>query len=154
VRHNPNVSDDPMLLTRTLRTEAVMKYALGSLFVVAGGIGGPNGSTEPLDATCSASATQATGYTPGTDTGPDASRVAGAAKRAAAGAAFGAVQNNQYDNASGGLKDANRGGQGTFRRGGRHRGGGGAQPAGRRQNRKSEDASQLSYDARLAQKPK
>jgi len=93
------------------------------------------------------------GYTPGTDTGPDGSRVAGAAKGAAAGAAFGAVQNNQYDNASGGLKDANWGGQGTFRRGGRHRGGGVAQPAGS-PNRKSEDASQQSYDARLAQKPK
>jgi hypothetical protein len=39
-----------------------MKYALGSLFVVAGALAGPTAAQQPLDATCSASATQATGY--------------------------------------------------------------------------------------------
>ena len=78
-----------------------MKYAIGFSFVLAGAVAFPSAAQQPLDADCSAAATQATGYTPGADSGPDGSRVAGAAKGAAVGAAAGAVQNNQYDNASG-----------------------------------------------------
>jgi hypothetical protein len=65
------------------------------------------------DATCRSSATQSTGYTPGqaTTSGPDGSRVAGAAKGAAVGAVVGGVQNNQYDNAPDALKDEHRGNQ-------------------------------------------
>src|SRR5690349_1077709 len=91
LRHNPDVSDSLTLLARMHRTEAAMKYALGSLFVVAGTLAAPTAAQQPLDATCSASATQASGYTPGTDAGPDGSRARGAARGAAAGAAAGAV---------------------------------------------------------------
>ena len=85
-----------------------MKHALGSLLAIAGAIAIPAAAQQPADADCSTAATQATGYTPGADSGPDGSRVAGAAKGAAAGAAVGAVQGNQYDNASGRMKDANQ----------------------------------------------
>jgi hypothetical protein len=62
------------------------------------------------EAQCSASATSATGYTPGTSTasGPDGSRVAGAAKGAAVGAAVGGAQGNQYENAPDAMQDQHR----------------------------------------------
>ena len=64
----------------------------------------------PADAQCSASATQATGYTPGqaTTSGPDGDRLAGAARGAAAGAVVGEVQGDRYDNAPGAMKDEHR----------------------------------------------
>jgi hypothetical protein len=64
----------------------------------------------PVDAQCSASATQATGYTPGqpATSGPDGDRVAGAARGAAAGAVVGEVQGNNYDRAPDAVKDEHR----------------------------------------------
>ena len=74
-------------------------------------------------------------------------------RRAAVGAAAGAVQNNQYDNASGALKDANRedkaktgAAAGMAAAGSRNR-------QDRRQDRRSEDDWQKSYDACVAAKP-
>jgi hypothetical protein len=92
----------------TARLEVTMKYGLCTLLVLAGAIAVPTAAQQATDADCSATATQATGYTPGASTGPDGGRIRGAAKGAAAGAAVGAVQGNQYDNASGALKDANQ----------------------------------------------
>ena len=67
------------------------------------------GAVTP-EAQCSTSATQATGYTPGTATtsGPDGGRVAGAAKGAAVGAAVGGAQGNQYENAPDAMQDKHR----------------------------------------------
>jgi len=130
-----------------------MKHALGSLLVIAGAITFPVAAQQPLDADCSATATQATGYTPGAATGPQAGgRVSGAAKGAAAGAAVGAVQGNQYDNAPGALKDANQENKaksgaavGMAAAGSRNR-------QERRAGRQDQDAWQKSYDACMAQK--
>ena len=85
-----------------------MNYALATILAICAAIAAPSAAQTVPDPDCSASATQATGYTPGSETGPDGSRVAGAARGAAAGAAVGAVQNNQYATGSGALKDANR----------------------------------------------
>jgi hypothetical protein len=65
---------------------------------------------QPTDAQCSASATQATGYTPGqsSTSGPDGDRLAGAAKGAAAGAVVGGAQGNQYGNAPDAVQDKHR----------------------------------------------
>ena len=65
---------------------------------------------QPTDAQCSASATQATGYTPGqsSTSGPDGDRLAGAAKGAAAGAVIGGAQGNQYGNAPDAVQDKHR----------------------------------------------
>ena len=130
-----------------------MKYAIGFSFLLAGTTAFPSAAQQPLDANCSAAATQATGYTPSADSGPDGSRVRGAARGAAAGAAAGAVQNNQYDNAPDALKDANRedkaksgAAAGMAVAGSRNR-------QDRRQDRKSEDDWQKSYDACVAAKP-
>jgi hypothetical protein len=130
--------------------EGIMKHALGCLSALAVAVAVPAVAQDTPEAQCSASATQATGYTPGSS-GPDGSRVAGAAKGAAVGAAAGAVQNNQYDNASGALKDANRedkaksgAAAGMAVAGSRNR-------QDRRQDRKSEDAWKQSYDACMAQ---
>jgi hypothetical protein len=129
-----------------------MKYVLGSLLLISGAIAMPTAAQQAADPECSAAATQATGYTPGTESGPDGSRVAGAARGAAAGAAVGAVQNNQYDNAPGGLQDANRedkaksgAAAGMAVAGSRNR-------QDRRGDRRSEDDWQKSYDACVAQK--
>ena len=128
-----------------------MRYSLGVLAIVAG-IALPAAAQQPPDADCSAAATQATGYTPGTETGPDGSRVAGAARGAAAGAAVGAVQNNQYATGSGALKDANRedkaksgAAAGMAVAGSRNR-------QDRREGRRDQDAWQKSYDACMASK--
>jgi hypothetical protein len=87
-----------------------MNLSFRNLFVAACVLGVATSVHAADDATCRSSATAATGYTPGTSTpsGPDGDRLAGAAKGAAAGAVVGGAQNNQYDNASGALKDANR----------------------------------------------
>src|SRR5580765_4765407 len=71
------------LSDRPLGRRPVMKHALTSLFAIAGAAAIPAGAQQPVDADCSAAATQATGYTPGADSGPDGSRVSGAAKGAA-----------------------------------------------------------------------
>ena len=65
---------------------------------------------QSTDSQCSASATQATGYTPGQSSlsGPDGDRLAGAAKGAAAGAVVGGAQGNQYDNAPDAMQDQHR----------------------------------------------
>ena len=64
----------------------------------------------PVDAQCSASATQATGYTPGqaATSGPDGDRLAGAARGAAAGAVVGEVQGDNYGRAPDAMKDEHR----------------------------------------------
>lgn len=132
----------------------IMKHALGRLLVIAVAIAVPAIAQDAHDAQCSAAATQATGYTPGADKGPDGSRARGAARGAAAGAAAGAVQNNQYDNAPDALKDANReekaksgAAAGMAVAGSRNR-------QDRRQGRRAEDDWQKSYDACMAQPPK
>ena len=130
-----------------------MKHVLGSLLAIGGAIAFPVAAQQPIDADCSTAATQATGYTPGADTGPQAGgRVRGAAKGAAAGAAVGAVQGNQYDNASGRMKDANQENKaksgaaaGMAVAGSRNR-------QDRREGRSDEDAWQKSYDSCVAQK--
>lgn len=65
------------------------------------------------DAQCRATATQATGYTPGSSSpsGPDGDRLAGAAKGAAAGAVVGGAQANQYGNAPNAVQDQHRNNQ-------------------------------------------
>jgi hypothetical protein len=74
------------------------------------GLGVPASVQAADDAQCRASATQATGYTPGSSTpsGPDGDRLAGAARGAAAGAAVGGAQSNQYGNAPDALQDQHR----------------------------------------------
>ena len=131
-----------------------MKLALMTLWVAGSATAIPASAQQPLDAQCSAVATETTGYTPGTATGPDGSRVRGAARGAAAGAAVGAAQGNQYDSAPEGMKDAHRENQaksgaaaGMAVAGSRNR-------QDRRQGRRAEDDWQKSYDACLAQKPK
>jgi hypothetical protein len=128
-----------------------MIYPLCRLLAIASLVAVPAAAQQPLDAQCSATATQATGYTPGTTTGPDGSRMRGAAAGAAAGATVGAVQNNRYDNAPDAMKDEHRQDQartgaaaGMVAGGSRHR-------QDRRQNRRSEDAWQQSYNACLQQ---
>lgn len=128
-----------------------MKYAFGSVLVFASAFAFPALAAGTPEAQCSAAATQATGYTPGTSSGPDGDRLRGAARGAAAGAAVGAVQNNRYDNAPDSLKGANRedkarsgAAAGMAAAGSRNR-------QNRRQDRRSEDAWQKSYDACLAQ---
>ena len=130
-----------------------MKHMLATLLVIAGAVALPAGAQPPLDAQCSAAATQATGYSPGTYTGPNGSRVRGAARGAAAGAAVGTVQGNRYGNAPDALKEANRENKaqtgaaaGMVAAGSRNR-------QERRQGRRAEDAWQKSYDACL-QAPK
>jgi hypothetical protein len=130
-----------------------MKHAFGRLLAIAGLVAFPAIAQESPEAQCSAAATEATGYTPSENSGPDGSRVKGAARGAAAGAAAGAVQNNQYDNAPDALKDANRedsaksgAAAGMAVAGSRNR-------QDRRQDRKGEDAWKKSYDACMA-KPK
>src|SRR5437868_1500488 len=88
----------------------MMSLSFRKFFVAACVLGVSASAYAADDATCRASATAATGYTPGSSTpsGPDGDRLAGAAKGAAAGAVVGGAQNNQYDNASGALKDANQ----------------------------------------------
>lgn len=134
--------------------EPIMRNALGTMSAIAVAIAVPAIAQNTPDAQCSAAATQATGYTPGADTGPDGSRVRGAARGAAAGAAAGAVQNNQYDNAPDALKDANReekaksgAAAGMAAAGSRNR-------QDRRQGRRAEDDWQKSFDACMAQHPK
>lgn len=135
------------------KAKITMKLALGSLLAIAPVIAFPVAAQQPLDADCSATATQATGYTPGADTGPQAAgRVRGAAKGAAAGAAVGAVQGDQYDNASGRMKDANQENKaksgaaaGMAVAGSRNR-------QDRREGRRDQDAWQKSYDSCVAQK--
>jgi hypothetical protein len=129
-----------------------MKHPLRNLLAIASMIAVPALAQQPLDTQCSASATQATGYTPGTQTAPNGSRMRGAAAGAAAGATVGAVQNNQYDNAPQAMKDEHRHDQaragaaaGMVAGGSRHR-------QDRRQNRRSEDAWQQSYNACLQQR--
>lgn len=65
------------------------------------------------DAQCRATATQATGYTPGSSSpsGPDGDRLAGAAKGAAAGAVVGGAQANQHGNAPDAMQDQHRNNQ-------------------------------------------
>src|SRR5438046_4790872 len=92
LQHYPDFAKELRSLLAPHELEALMRHALGTLLVIAGAIAIPAAAQQPLDADCSAAATQATGYTPGADSGPDGSRVAGAAKGAAAGAAVGAVQ--------------------------------------------------------------
>jgi hypothetical protein len=130
-----------------------MKHSYGILLVVAGAFAFPLAAQQPVDADCSAAATQATRYTPGGDTGPQGGgRVSGAAKGAAAGAAVGAVQGNQYDNASGRVKEANQeqkakngAAAGMAVAGSRNR-------QDRREGRQDQEAWQKSYDACAAQK--
>jgi hypothetical protein len=87
-----------------------MKLSTRTALVLTAAMAIPASAQAADDAACRASATTATGYTPGASTpsGPDGDRLAGAAKGAAAGAVVGGAQNNQYDNASGALKDANQ----------------------------------------------
>lgn len=134
--------------------KAIMKLALGSLSAIAVATAVPAIAQDTPEAQCSAAATQATGYTPGVDTGPDGSRARGAARGAAAGAAAGAVQNNQYDNAPDALKDANReekaksgAAAGMAVAGSRNR-------QDRRQGRRAEGDWQKSYDACMTQQSK
>jgi hypothetical protein len=129
-----------------------MKYALGTLLVIGAAMAVPSTAQTASDTECSAAATTATGYTPGTETGPDGSRVAGAAKGAAAGPVVGGVQNNQHATGSGALKDANQenkakngGVAGMAVAGSRNR-------QDRRENRGNEDAWKKSYDSCVAQK--
>ncbi len=85
-----------------------MKYLIPILVVGFSAIAAP--AAAQLDAQCSTSATQATGYTPGqpSTSGPDGDRLAGAAKGAAAGAVVGGAQGNQYDNAPDAVQDKHR----------------------------------------------
>jgi hypothetical protein len=129
-----------------------MKHALRNLLAIASVIAVPTLAQQPLDAQCSASATQATGYTPGTQTGPNGSRMRGAAAGAAAGATVGAVQNNRYDNAPQAMKDEHRHDQARAGAAAGMVAGGSRQRQDRRQNRRSEDAWQQSYDACLQQR--
>jgi len=151
---NPDIPKVRTGLANKPELESVMKHALGSLSAIAIAIGVPAVAQETPEAQCSAAATQATGYTPGADQGPDGSRAKGAARGAAAGAAAGAVQNNQYDNSPDALKDANRedkaksgAAAGVAVAGSRNR-------QDRREGRRAEDDWQKSYDACLAQHPK
>jgi hypothetical protein len=128
-----------------------MKKLPRTVLVIASVIAVPAVAQQPLDAQCSATATQATGYTPGTETGPSGNRVRGAAAGAAAGAVVGGAQGNQYDNAPDAMKDAHRQDQA---RSGAAAGmvvGGSRNRQERRQNRNSEDAWQKSYSACLQQ---
>lgn len=90
--------------------EAMMKPSLRTLLVFACVLGIPTSVDAADDAQCRASATQATGYTPGSSapSGPDGDRLAGAAKGAAAGAAVGGAQANQYANAPDALQNQHR----------------------------------------------
>lgn len=103
------------------------------------------------DATCRASATSATGYTPPPpDDTVGAGRAGAAVKGAAAGAAVGGAQGNQYENAPDALQDKHREDQaktgaaaGVAVAGSRNR-------RDRRDERRSEDeaaAWKASYDA-------
>jgi hypothetical protein len=88
-----------------------MKSAIRRLVLILSVIPLPGAvNAQATDAQCSASATQATGYTPGqsTSSGPDGDRLAGAAKGAAAGAVVGGAQGNQYDNAPDAMQDKHR----------------------------------------------
>jgi hypothetical protein len=80
------------------------------LTMTLGLISVPVSAQTSSDAQCSASATQATGYTPGqaTSSGPDGDRLAGAARGAAAGAVVGEAQGNSYDRAPEGLQQQHR----------------------------------------------
>jgi len=132
-----------------------MKYLSLMLPLIAGAIALPAAAQDPIDSQCSASATQATGYTPGSSSGAQpGARVAGAARGAAAGATVGAVQGNQHDNAPAGMKDAHQENQaksgaaaGMAVAGSRNR-------QARRSDRNSGDAWQISYDTCMAAKPK
>jgi hypothetical protein len=88
--------------------EAIMKCLIPSLVVISSLIAVPVLAQQ--DPQCSASATQATGYTPGqpSTSGPDGDRLAGAAKGAAAGAVVGGAQGNQYENAPDAMQDKHR----------------------------------------------
>ena len=90
--------------------EAIMKCPIASLVLTLSIVAVPAAAQAPADEQCRTSATQATGYTPGTTStsGPDGSRVAGAAKGAAVGAAVGGVQGNQYDKAPDAVQDEHR----------------------------------------------
>jgi hypothetical protein len=151
---NPDAGKVRKGLAHKPEVEVFMKHALGSLSAIAVAIAVPAIAQGTPEAKCSASATQATGYTPGAATGPDGSRARGAARGAAAGAAGAAVQNNRYDNAPDALQDANRQDKartgaavGMAAAGSRNR-------QDRRQGRRAEDEWQKSYNACLAQQPK
>ena len=90
-----------------------MNSSLRTCLVFACVLGVPTSVQAADDAQCRASATQATGYTPGSSTpsGPDGDRLAGAAKGAAAGAIVGGAQGNQYGNAPDALQDQHRNNQ-------------------------------------------
>jgi hypothetical protein len=92
-----------------LALEADMSSSTRMMMITIGVLAIPAAAYAQSDPTCSASATQATGYTPGqpATSGPDGDRVAGAAKGAAAGAVVGEVQG---DNSRGtdNMKDQHR----------------------------------------------
>jgi hypothetical protein len=135
----------------------MMKYPIPQLVVMFSAIAVPAAvQAQTAEANCSASATTATGYTPGqsSTSGPDGDRLAGAAKGAAAGAVVGGAQGNQYENAPDAMQDKHREDQaksgaaaGMAVAGSRNR-------QERRGERKSADeqqaAWQSSYDACLA----
>jgi hypothetical protein len=113
------------------------------------------------DSQCRSSATQATGYTPGS--APDADvvsgdRVAGAAKGAAVGAAVGEAQGNQYGNGSGAVQDQHRENQAKSGAAAGMAVAGSQNRQERRGNRRStadqEAAWKTSYDACMASAPK
>jgi hypothetical protein len=87
-----------------------MRPSFRAFLSLAFALGIPAGVQAADDAQCRASATQATGYTPGSSTpsGPDGDRLAGAARGAAAGAVVGGAQGNQYGNAPDALQDQHR----------------------------------------------
>jgi len=79
---------------------------------------GQTGDKVALDQSqCQGSATQTTGFVPGTaaptpqDTGPSGARVKGAAAGAATGAVVGGIQNNNHPNAPDAVRDEHRGNQ-------------------------------------------
>ncbi len=136
-----------------------MKNALQAAVGMAGLLATAAVAQQPAETQCSAAATQATGYTPGTQTatGPDGSRVAGAAKGAAVGAVVGGAQGNQYENAPDALQDEHRENQaksgaaaGMAVAGSRNRQ---DRRQGRRESASSEQAWQDSYNSCLQQQP-
>ena len=128
-----------------------MKQSFGYILVMAGVMATPAIAQQPIDAQCSASATQATGYTPGADSGPSGNRVRGAALGAAAGATVGAVQNNRYPNAPDAMKDQHRHNQASAGAAAGVVAGGSRNRQDRRQDRQKEDAWQQSYNACMQQ---
>jgi hypothetical protein len=134
-----------------------MRYSICSLAAAMALIATPTTvQASADDATCRASATSATGYTPPPpDNTVGAGRAGAAAKGAAAGAVVGGAQANQYGNASDAAQDKHRENQAKSGAAAGMAVAGSQNRQGRRDERRSEDeaaAWQTSYDACMAGK--